>query len=80
MNIQREVPTNQQYLYYVFIDFKKAFDSVWNEVLWVTYDSILQVNKNRRPKVELCSMAVLDTGSEILSRFVKYAYSPAHCV
>ena len=27
---------HQQNLYYVFIDFKKAFDRVWREALWAT--------------------------------------------
>ena len=27
---------NQQNLYHVFIDFKKAFDRVWHEALWAT--------------------------------------------
>ena len=27
---------HQQNLYYVFIDFKKAFDRVWHEALWAT--------------------------------------------
>ena len=26
----------QQDIYHVFIDFKKAFDRVWHEALWVT--------------------------------------------
>ena len=27
---------HQQNLYHVFIDYKKAFDSVWHEALWAT--------------------------------------------
>ena len=28
--------THQQYLYHIFIDFKKAFDRVWHKALWAT--------------------------------------------
>ena len=27
---------HQQYLYHIFIDFKKAFDRVWHKALWAT--------------------------------------------
>ena len=27
---------HQQYLYHIFIDFKKAFEWVWHKALWVT--------------------------------------------
>ena len=43
---------HQQDLYYVFIDFKKAFDRVWHAALWATMKkyyistNLVQVIKN----------------------------------
>ena len=43
---------HQQYLYHVFIDFKKAFDRVWHAALWATMKkynintNLMQVIKN----------------------------------
>ena len=35
---------HQQDLYYVFIDFKKAFDKVWNAALWATTKKYISAN------------------------------------
>ena len=57
---------HQQNLYHVFIDFKKAFDSVWHEALWATmrkYNinaSIIRAIENLCDKAE---SAVLFNGS-----------------
>ena len=32
--IKEKYMEHQQYVYHDFIDFKKAFDRVWHEVLW----------------------------------------------
>ena len=46
------VTVHQQYLYYVFIDFKKAFDGVWHAALWATMEkynisaNLIRVIKN----------------------------------
>ena len=63
----------QQNLYHVFIDFKKAFDRVWHEALWATmrkYNikaSIIEPLKicMTRPRVQPCSMAAQENGSEL---------------
>ena len=62
---------NQQNLYHVFIDFKKAFDRVWNEALWATmrkYNinaSIIRAIENLYDKAqsESCSTAAQENGS-----------------
>ena len=57
---------HQQYLYHVFIDFKKAFDRVWHEALWATmrkYNinaSIIRAIENLYDKAQ---SAVLFSGS-----------------
>ena len=57
---------HQQNLYNIFIDFKKAFDSVWHEALWVTmrkYNinaSIIRAIENLYDKAQ---SAVLFNGS-----------------
>ena len=75
----------QQDLCHVFVDFKKAFNRLWHEALWATMrkyninGSIIQTIENlytTRPKVQFCSMEVLETGSELLLEFDKDAYSP----
>ena len=56
----------QQNLYHVFIDFKKAFDRVWHEALWAImrkYNinaSIIRANENLYEKAQ---SAVLFNGS-----------------
>ena len=51
---------HQQNLYHVFIDFKKAFDRVWHEALWVTNASIIRAILNLYDKAQ---SAVLFNGS-----------------
>ena len=57
---------HQQDLYYVFIDFKKAFDRVWHAALWATMKkyiistNLIQVIKNLYNKA---TSAVLFNGS-----------------
>ena len=57
---------HQQDLYHVFIDFKKAFDRVWNAALWATMKkynistNLIQVIKNLYNKA---TSAVLFNGS-----------------
>ena len=65
---------HQQNLYHVFIDLKKAFDrAVWHEALWATmrkYNinaSIIRAIEicMRRSRVQSCSMAAQENGSEL---------------
>ena len=57
---------HQQDLYYVFIDFKKAFDRVWHAALWATMKkykinaNLIRVIKNRYDKA---TSALLFNGS-----------------
>ena len=57
---------HQQDLFHVFIDFKKAFDKVWNAALWATMKkyiistNLIQVIKNLYNKA---TSAVLFNGS-----------------
>ena len=62
----------QQDLYHVFIDFKKAFDRVWHAALWATMKkynistNLIQVIKTSitRPLVMSSSTAAQETGSK----------------
>ena len=63
---------HQQDLYHVFIDFKKAFDRIWQAVLWATMKKYnvsanhIRVIKTSmtRPLVPSSSTAAMETGSE----------------
>ena len=60
---------HQQNLYYVFIDFKKAYDRVWHEALWATMGkyninaSIIRAIENLYDKA--CSMTAQENCSEL---------------
>ena len=61
---------HQQNLYHVFIDFKKAFDRVWYEILWATMGkyninaSIIRAIENLYDKAQ-SSMAAQENSSEL---------------
>ena len=60
---------HQQNLYHVLTDFKKAFDRVSHEALWATMRKY-NINASikictTRPRVQSCSMAAQENGSEL---------------
>ena len=74
---------HQQVLYHVFIDFKKAFDRIWQAVLWATMKKYnvsanhIRVIKTSmiRPLVPSSSTAAQETGSEEQLESDRDAYS-----
>lgn len=57
---------HQQYLYHVFIDFKKAFDRVWHDALWATmkkYNMGQKITNAIKQLYDKASSAVIIQGS-----------------
>ena len=74
---------HQQNLYHVFTDFKNAFDRVWHEALWQLWGNKTSTPASyeplkicmTRPRVQSCSMAAQENGSELQYEFNKGVYS-----
>ena len=74
---------HQQNLYHVFIDFKKTFDKVWHEPYGQPWGNTTSTPASyeplkicmTRPRVQSCSMAAQENGSEQQQDFHKGVYS-----